>query len=692
MAVIVRIVSADGKKVITKTLPAVPAHLKVPEGAKVEVVDKETGVKTPLAVYVNMHANERTGDEGSEGAPQVTLETVQDWSVAEAWLDSMGELGDPETSSSEWFAPEAQEKDGQIFGFDKNTLWIGGALGAGAVGAAVAASGGSSGPKDDTPPGAPRTLDLAAADDNGASATDNITTNTSGLTIGGLAEAGAEVELFDGTTSLGKVTADAEGIFTKDVSLSEGAHTITAKATDKAGNVSTESTALTITVDTTTPGAPTALDLAAADDLGSSNSDNITSRTSALTITGTAEAGTTVELFDGETSLGTATVGANGTFTRDVNLAAGTHTITAKVTDAAGHVSAASEVLTITVESTPPTAPSALDLVAADDTGVSNSDNNTSKTSELTITGTAEAGSTLELFDGSTSLGTVTVAADGTFSKDITLTQGAHAITAKVTDLAGNVGEASAALNITVDTTAPAAPAALDLAADDDTGSSNGDNITSKTSGLTISGTAEAGTSIELFDGATSLGTVTVSSNGTFSREIGLAAGTHAITARATDAAGNVGEMSAALNVTVDTTSPSAPSSLDLAAADDDGSSNSDDVTSKTSGLTITGITEAGSVVELFDGTTSLGTAVTDASGSFTKDISLAVGTHSISAKATDAAGNFQSSSATLELSIVASALSESLLSEGASDLDHSLLLDDHTALDAAAGSFNTFG
>ncbi|MBA3055534.1 MAG: hypothetical protein FP826_11515, partial [Sphingomonadales bacterium] len=97
------------------------------------------------------------------------------------------------------------------------------------------------------------------------------------------------------------------------------------------------------------PDAPLALDLAAADDNGASNSDNVTSLTGALTISGLAEARSTVELFAGGVSLGTTLVAANGTFSLDVSLPQGENTITAVATDCAGNVGAASEGLTINV-------------------------------------------------------------------------------------------------------------------------------------------------------------------------------------------------------------------------------------------------------------------------------------------------------------------------------------------------------
>ncbi|CAC9951962.1 hypothetical protein, partial [uncultured Gammaproteobacteria bacterium] len=123
-------------------------------------------------------------------------------------------------------------------------------------------------------------------------------------------------------------------------------------------------------------------------------------------------------------------------------------------------------------------------------------------------------------------------------------------------DVAGNVSTASTA-TVTIDTSSPTAPISLDLANEDDSGSSNSDNLTKETSGLTISGTAEANATVELFNGTTSLGTVTVNSGGNFTLDIDLSAGSlHNVTAQATDAAGNVSDVSAVLAITVDTAAP----------------------------------------------------------------------------------------------------------------------------------------
>src|SRR5215208_3432920 len=75
------------------------------------------------------------------------------------------------------------------------------------------------------------------------------------FSVSGSAEAGSTVELFEGTTSKGKTKADSSsGAWSIALSgLSEGAHTYTAKAKDAAGNISSASDSVTVTVDKTAP-------------------------------------------------------------------------------------------------------------------------------------------------------------------------------------------------------------------------------------------------------------------------------------------------------------------------------------------------------------------------------------------------------------------------------------------------------
>ncbi|MEY2477919.1 MAG: hypothetical protein QOG87_3234 [Actinomycetota bacterium] len=102
---------------------------------------------------------------------------------------------------------------------------------------------------DKTAPTAPSTPVLASASDSGVIG-DNLTNDTT-PTFTGTAEAGATVRIFDGATQVGSGTATGGNWSITTSVLSAGAHTITATATDPAGNASAASAGLTITIDTT---------------------------------------------------------------------------------------------------------------------------------------------------------------------------------------------------------------------------------------------------------------------------------------------------------------------------------------------------------------------------------------------------------------------------------------------------------
>ena len=93
------------------------------------------------------------------------------------------------------------------------------------------------------------------------------------------------------------------------------------------------------------------------------------------------------------------------------------------------------------------------------------------------------------------------------------LANGAHSLTATATDAAGNTGAASAALSVTIDTTAPAAPTIASFSTDSGT---VGDGITNDNT-LTLTGTAEANATVKVFDGATLLGSAVANGSGAWS-------------------------------------------------------------------------------------------------------------------------------------------------------------------------------
>jgi hypothetical protein len=474
MSLVAKISAKSGKALRSVALRKGVNTFPVDADAVVVIVDEATG-KIVENAQVERHGGEISVtvsdaavayvDGGATGATPPVMEDIRSASAGEFAA-----------------APEMA-----LAGGGSVAAVVGGLALAGAI--AAAASGGKGtppAPKDTTPPAAPTGLALAAGDDTGSSSSDRVTSQTSALTITGTAEAGATVTIKEGAAVLATGTADASGNFSIDVSLAAGAHTLTASAADKAGNASGDSAGLAITVDTTAPGAPTALALAAADDTGASSTDGVTSQTRALTISGTAEAGSTVTLRDGGTVIGTEVAGTGGTFTLDVALTAGTHSLTATATDAAGNVGAASAAKTVTVDTTAPAAVSALTLDPSDDSGISTTDGITNHTTGLSVSGSAEAGATITLYDSNAVIGTTTASPTGAFSFELAFSGGAHPLTVTATDAAGNVSARSPAKTIQIDTAPPAAPAAPQLDSADDTGSLNNDLVTNQTSNLTL--------------------------------------------------------------------------------------------------------------------------------------------------------------------------------------------------------------
>ncbi|MDP6445784.1 MAG: PKD domain-containing protein, partial [Pirellulaceae bacterium] len=110
---------------------------------------------------------------------------------------------------------------------------------------------------------------------------------------------------------------------------------------------------------------------------------------------------------------------------------------------------------------------------------------------------------------------------------------------------------------ITVTAVAPLAPTTPDLDSASDSGASSSDDLTNITSPLLTGSTVHPNISIELFDGAASLGTTIANAVGVWSINVGpLSNGTHAVTAEAIDADGDHSAASGILNLTIDTVAP----------------------------------------------------------------------------------------------------------------------------------------
>ncbi|WP_269475979.1 Ig-like domain-containing protein [Aeromonas caviae] len=432
------------------------------------------------------------------------------------------------------------------------------------------------------------------------------------------------------------------GMLTPTTPLADGAHSITTTLTDAAGNESPQSAALPLTVDTAAPAAPTGVtvtdDVAPVTGAIAANGASNDNKPTFAGAAGSAEAGSTITVMDGATVLGTAVVAADGSWsvTPTTALADGAHSITTRATDAAGNVSPVSPALALTVDTAAPAAPA-----APTSTAPSTNDNTPGIHIGVGLTDTPS------LYVDGVKVPATYDPVTGMLTPTTPLADGAHSITTTLTDAAGNESPQSAALPLTVDTAAPAAPTGVtvtdDVAPVTGAIAANGASNDNKPTFAGAAGSAEAGSTITVMDGATVLGTAVVAADGSWSvtPTTALADGAHSITTRATDAAGNVSPVSPALALTVDTAAPAAPAAP---------TSTAPSTNDNTPGIHIgVGLTDTPSLY--VDGV-KVPATYDPVTGTLTPTTPLGDGVHQFTTTLTDAAGNESPQSAALPLTV----------------------------------------
>jgi hypothetical protein len=474
----------------------------------------------------------------------------------------------------------------------------------------------------------------------------------------GTAEANSSVEVFDGTTQVGTVTANSSGAWSfTTAALTNGSHSFTAKAMDAAGNIGVASAALPLAV--ATPSAPGAPTIASFSPDSGVVGDGITNHNT-LTLTGTASANSTVKIFDGSAQIGTTTANSSGSWDYITSvLSDAKHILTAKATDSSGQTGAASSALSVTVDTHVPAAP-----VLVSDPVVN--------TNHVLLSGTAEANSTITVYDGTTAVGTTTAGTNGAWSVTTgALATGSQVLTATATDVAGTTSAHSQALDSVIGSSAPggSAPSAPTIVSYSQDSGIVGDHITSDNT-LTLTGTAVANSTVTVFDGTTKIGTATANSSGAWNyTTAALSDGSHSLTATDTDSSAHTSSASSALSVTIDTHAPAAPTMAvySQGGAAVGGTTTVDD-------LLLKGTAEANSTVHVFDGGKQIGTATTNGSGLWSFDTGhVADGSHSFTSTAIDAAGNASAASAvkgvTVDVDAPASAVGITNMYENSSDI-----------------------
>ncbi|RYZ95936.1 MAG: hypothetical protein EOO68_17720, partial [Moraxellaceae bacterium] len=293
---------------------------------------------------------------------------------------------------------------------------------------------------------------IAPIDSTAPVATSNLALNIPGDRLSGLAESGSIVRAYDANNNLVGSTTVYSSTEQFTVYLNKNylkGEVLTVTVTDQAGNISPVSL-ITAVNDTTAPNAAT----------------NVTVSTSGSLISGVAEAGTKVSIYNSQgIKIAQSTVDNQGKFGVSLNeIYLKGQQLSVKITDWAGYDSA---IVTVTapVDSVAPDAPSSLTISAY--------------ASGIMLSGVAESGSTVRVYDANNKIldSTTVYNSDGQFNlyvfNGIDIKTQPFTLTA--TDRAGNVS-AKAILDVTADITAPDVP----------------NNLLINSNGSTLTGQAEA--------------------------------------------------------------------------------------------------------------------------------------------------------------------------------------------------------
>ncbi|MGU7269276.1 non-fimbrial adhesin SiiE [Salmonella enterica subsp. enterica serovar Emek] len=447
-----------------------------------------------------------------------------------------------------------------------------------------------------------------------------ITDTTRNLLFSGSAEPNSKIEIIINGLNVGEVWVNEKGHWQMPVNplyFTEGQLDITVKSTDRAGNVNQEK--YSIWVDTHIQVFTSELD-----DNKSSSKTDWWSNSSTITMRGMGEIGATVSLIVAGVTLATAVVAANGQWELSTDqLPEGKYDITLSIEDNAGNRK--EEVHEIFIDRTPPNAPVVTYSDIVNDL--------------IIMQGTAEAKSQLIITDSNGNTYTLTVPDNGKWSMAIPYpSEGKFTITS--VDAIGNRSD-DVPLDIMKETPV------ISLSPDSDSGTA-GDNITRDNQPTFIIGNLESDVVVVQVDINGTVYNAEKNADGVwfFTPGTPLADGSYTISVIASDAAGNQ-KNSLPITVTIDSTL-TVPE-IALAAGEDNGASDSDNVTNHTQpkftlqhiDADVTGVT----VNVTHNGVTDTYQATQGADGwTFTPPAAWNDGNYTLSVTVVDRAGNSQQS------------------------------------------------
>ena len=345
-----------------------------------------------------------------------------------------------------------------------------------------------------------------------------------------------------------------------------------------------------------------------------------------ITISGIAEVGATIAVYESGTALCSAVSNSSGIWScLSPVLADSAHPLTAIATDDTGNSSSLSTAVTVVIDANAPLAPAI----------VSPTENAVTTSNTPLFSGTAETNTTVKVFSGANLLCSASTDISGSWrcTSGVTLSEGVLSVSATATDNVNRAGPASSIRTLTINAFLPAAPSILlPLAA-----STSGDNTPQ------VSGTAEVGTIDVYADGVSYCRIATDASGNWQCSGSALADKSISLTATVIDSMSDTSVASTAIQFKVDTMAPVAPvisspvEGAELAASQ----------------LDIAGSAEANSDVNVYNSAVLLCSAVADAGGSWScSSGSLVQGDYILSATARDAGNNTSVPSTTVIITV----------------------------------------
>ncbi|MFA5891289.1 MAG: Ig-like domain-containing protein [Actinomycetota bacterium] len=186
---------------------------------------------------------------------------------------------------------------------------------------------------DTTPPTAPTVSTPAQGSSTG----------TTTVEVTGRAEPGSAVTIYE-ANALQTVTAGEGGTWNVTLNFAEGMHRIFARARDAAGNIGSQSSTITFTVDLTPPEPPR---------IESPQEGEIVSPSTAV-VHGVAEPGATVLVIRNNIVSAITAAGVDGRWSVRIEAGSGIASVMARARDAAGNLGAVSEPRAFVVDADPP--------------------------------------------------------------------------------------------------------------------------------------------------------------------------------------------------------------------------------------------------------------------------------------------------------------------------------------------------